>query len=230
MEALLLRLQKDVAARKRPPSESVPLVRLGALFLVGVALAFELGARSVDTSAGWIARAETRASVAGLRDQLDAQRGELDIRQARIDRLERAYQLSSRYGIAADLAMAIEEIALAEGIDTQLAFDLVRVESNFNPRAVSSMGALGLTQLMPATAQILSPGITRQQIFERNTNLRLGFRFFKSLLTYYDGDVRLALLAYNRGPTTVDRLLAAGIDPGNGYASAVMGRRTREVK
>lgn len=223
MEAILLKLQNDVAARKRPRSEVVPLVRMGALIVVAFAIAFELGARSVDTSAGWIARAEARASVISLRDEIDAQRGELDMRQARIDRLENAFQLSSRYGIAADLALEIEDIAMAEGIDPALAFELVRVESRFNPRAVSPVGALGLTQLMPATAQILSPGISRQQIFERETNLRLGFRFFKSLLGYYKGDVRLALLAYNRGPTTVDRLIAAGMDPGNGYASAVLG-------
>ena len=227
MEALLLKLQNDVAARKRPRSEVMPLLRLGAFVVVAFAIAFELGARSVDTSAGWLARAEARASVIGLREQLDAQRGELDMRQARIDRLENAVKLSSRYGIGADLAMEIEDIALAEGVDPEIAFELVRVESRFNPRAVSPVGALGLTQLMPATAQILSPGISRQQIFERETNLRLGFRFFKSLVGYYKGDVRLALLAYNRGPTTVDRLIAAGVDPGNGYASAVMGTRGR---
>lgn len=223
MEALLSRLQDDVAARKQPRPE-MPLMRAGLWILLCSIVAFEIGARSVDSSAGILARAEARANTLGLREQIDRLRGELDMREATLDRLEKAVQLSSRYGIGADLAMEIEDIALAEGIDPQLAFDLVRVESSFNPRAVSPVGALGLTQLMPATAQTLSPGITRQQIFERETNLRLGFRFFKSLVTYYKGDVRLALLAYNRGPTTVDRLLAAGVDPGNGYASAVLGK------
>jgi soluble lytic murein transglycosylase-like protein len=225
VEALLLKLQADVAARKRPRSELWPIARVGAVLLFALFVAYEVGARSVDTSAGWIARAETRERIAILASQVDAQRGEMDIQQARIERLEKAYQLSTRYGIGADLAMAIEDIALAEGIDPQIAFEMVRVESGFNPRAISPVGALGLTQLMPATAQLLSPGISRQQIFERDTNLRLGFRFFNSMLTYYNGDVRLALLAYNRGPSTVDRLLAAGIDPGNGYARAVLGNR-----
>lgn len=224
MEALLTRLQDDVAARKQPRSD-MPLGRVAIWVVVCSALAFELGVRSVDSSAGLLARAEARVSTMGLREQIDRLRGESAMKQATIDRLQRAFDLSTRYGIGADLAMQIEDIALAEGIDTQLAFDLVRVESRFNPNAVSPVGALGLTQLMPATAEALSPGITRQQIFDRETNLRLGFRFFKSLLTYYKGDVRLALLAYNRGPTTVDRLLAAGEDPSNGYASAVLGTK-----
>lgn len=226
MEALLLKLQNDVAARKRPRREVMPTIRLGVLAILSAFVAYEVGARSVDTTAGFIARAEARASVSNLRTDLDAALGQIDIQQARIDRLESAYQLSSRYGIGADLAMAIQDIALAEGVDPKIAFELVRVESGFNPRAVSPVGALGLTQLMPATAQIMSPGISRQQIFERETNLRLGFRFFNNLLTQYKGDVRLALLAYNRGPGTVDRLLAAGQDPGNGYASAVLGTRS----
>lgn len=223
VEALLTRLQNDVEARKQRRPEGPSLLKTGAWVLFFSVIAFEAGARSVDSSAGFLARAEIRANALGLQDLNERLRGELEIQQAAIDRLEKAVQVSTRYGIGADLAMEIEDIALAEGIDPQLAFDLVRVESSFNPRAVSPVGALGLTQLMPATAQALSPGITRQQIFDRRTNLRLGFRFFRTLLTRYDGDVRLALLAYNRGPTTVDRLIAAGLDPGNGYASAVLG-------
>ncbi len=225
VEALLLRLQKDVASRKRPRSEVLPMARNLAVAGLLLGAAYELGARSADDSAGWLARIQMRENLAALSGLVDTQRGEIDMQQTRIERLEKAYQISTRYGIGSDLAMAIEDIALAEGIDPQIAFELVRVESEFNPRAVSPMGALGLTQLMPETARMLHPGITRQQIFDRETNLRLGFRFFRSLMTYYDGDLRLALLAYNRGPTTVDRLLAAGIDPGNGYATAVLGGR-----
>lgn len=224
MEALLLKLQNEVHARKQPKRDFTPAMKIAALVLFAAFLGYEIGARSVDSAAGWIARAETRASISGLRSEMDAQRGQIGIQSARLERMERAYELSSRYGIGADLAIMIHDIALAEDVDPQIAFELVRVESRFNPRAVSPVGALGLTQLMPATAQILSPGISRQQIFERETNLRLGFRFFKSLLGKYDGDVRLALLAYNRGPGTVDRLLAAGQDPSNGYAQAIMGR------
>jgi soluble lytic murein transglycosylase-like protein len=224
MEALLLRLQKDVAARKRAPSDVYPTVRNIGFALLTFFLAYQLGIKS-STTGGLFTAVADATNVIDLSAQIEAQKGEFDILQARIERLEKAYQLSSRYGIGANLAMQIEEVARSEGIEPQLAFDLVRVESEFNHRAVSPVGALGLTQLMPETARLLSPGITRQQIFDPETNLRLGFRFFRSLLNYYHGDVKTALLAYNRGPTIVDRLIANGIDPNNGYAHAVLGPR-----
>lgn len=218
MEALLLKLQNDVAARKRPRSDLLPFARVGVLVLVLFMAAFELGARSATGHGLWSA-GRLHAALAA---QIESHEGEIAIQRAHIERLQRAYDLSSQYGIGADLAIAIAEIADAEGVDTDLAFNLVRVESQFNPRAVSPVGALGLTQLMPETARLLAPGVTREELFDRETNLRLGFRFFRYLLNYYRGDVRLALLAYNRGPNTVDRLLAQGIDPGNGYSRAVL--------
>jgi soluble lytic murein transglycosylase-like protein len=156
--------------------------------------------------------------------RLAAMQGKLDIQSVELERLRRAHAASAKYGIGADLAMTIEEIALAENIDPALAFELVRVESDFNQRAVSPVGALGYTQLMPETAAILVPGITRERIFDRETNLRLGFRFLRGLVNHYHGDIRLALLAYNRGPAKVDQLLAAGIDPANGYTKLVLGK------
>lgn len=224
MQSLILKLQADVDARKRPRTEWWPALRGAALLTVLFFGAFEIGARSVDTTAGWAARADTKDRLLSLNAQVDALEGEMGIKQAQLDRLQRAYDLSTRYGISAELAITIEEIALAENVDPKIAFELVRVESQFNPRAVSPVGAVGFTQLMPATARLLSPGITRSQMFDRETNLRLGFRFFRSLLDYYKGDVRLALLAYNRGPTTVDRIRASGGDPANGYARRVLGR------
>jgi soluble lytic murein transglycosylase-like protein len=132
-----------------------------------------------------------------------------------------------RYGISMELADAIERAARAEGIKTELAFRLVRVESAFKPNAESYAGALGLTQVMPATANYLQPGITRQQLLERDTNLRLGFRYLKDLLAVYDGDEEEALTAYNRGPGTVARIRKQGGDPANGYADLVLGERGR---
>lgn len=126
-----------------------------------------------------------------------------------------------RYNISYELATAIRDAAAREGIDPDLAFRVVRVESEFKERAVSPVGALGLTQLMPATAAEMQPGITREEIFDRDTNLRLGFRYLRWLLRAYDGNVDDALHAYNRGPGTVDRIRARGGDPANGYASKV---------
>jgi soluble lytic murein transglycosylase-like protein len=123
------------------------------------------------------------------------------------ERMVAAY--ARRYGISTELAGAIERAARAERIETELAFRLVRVESAFRPNAVSSAGALGLTQVMPATASYL----------------RLGFRYLRELIAVYDGDQEEALTAYNRGPGTVARIRRTGGDPANGYADLVLGKR-----
>ena len=220
---MIHRLEADVAARKRPRSEWWPVARQMGLIALLFLAAFELGARSADSGAGLTGRLQTHDRLHSLSSRLESVQGKLDIQTLELERLRRAHEASARYGIGADLALSIEEIALSEGIDPKLAFDLVRVESEFNQRAVSPVGALGYTQLMPATAKLLVPGITREGIFDRETNLRLGFRFLRSLINHYHGDIRLALLAYNRGPARVDELLAQGIDPGNGYTRLVLG-------
>ena len=130
---------------------------------------------------------------------------------------------ATRYRIPTEQARQIHEVARAEGIDPELGFRLVRVESGFNPSARSRVGALGLTQLMPSTARWLERGITRGEILEPRTNLRIGFRYLRSLISKYDGDLQLALLAYNRGDGAVDRDLRRGRNPENGYSRAVLG-------
>ncbi|HEX2188403.1 MAG TPA: lytic transglycosylase domain-containing protein [Longimicrobiaceae bacterium] len=223
MQSLLLKLQADVAARKQPRTEIWPAVRGGVLGVLLFAFAFQLGAASTDSEAGWAAEWQQRFVAGDAR--LQTLEGEIDLQKMQIERLERIHGYSAKYGIGADLAASIEEIALAERIDPAVAFELVRVESEFNPRAVSPVGAIGFTQLMPETARRLSPGISRGQIFDRETNLRLGFRFLRILIDKYRGDLHLALLAYNRGPTRVDSLLEAGVNPDNGYSRRVLGRR-----
>jgi soluble lytic murein transglycosylase-like protein len=125
------------------------------------------------------------------------------------------------HGIARDLAVEIHQIALEEGVPPEVAFGLVWVESRYDERAVSSAGARGLTQLMPATALYLEPELDPESLFDRRTNLRLGFRYLRMMLDRYD-DLELALTAYNRGPGTVQRHLAMGIDPANGFDRLVL--------
>jgi soluble lytic murein transglycosylase-like protein len=88
---------------------------------------------------------------------------------------------------------------MREGVDPELAFRLVRLESEFNPHAVSKTGAIGLTQMMPSTAKMFDKTITRDKLFAADVNLKLGMHYLRSLLDMYSGNVRLALLAYNRG-------------------------------
>jgi len=152
-----------------------------------------------------------------LATQLDSARGELELARTQLARASRIIGYSSRYGIDAKLAGSIVDVAQAEGIDPELAFRLVKLESDFNTRATSPVGAVGLTQLMPSTAKFYQKDITVQKLYNPNTNLRIGFRYLRGLVDEYDGNVKTALLVYNRGPAAVAKSRAQGDNPSNGY-------------
>lgn len=160
--------------------------------------------------------------VRSLSHSLEATRGELAVARAQVERANAVMRHSSRYQIPADLAAAIYDIAVSEGIETDVAFRLVKIESGFHPKAMSTKGAIGFTQIQVATARFYEPGLSTDQLFERDVNLRLGFRFLRDLMRRYDGDMELALVAYNRGPGRVEAILLQGGDPSNGYAEAVL--------
>lgn len=162
------------------------------------------------------------SELRALSQQLEATRGELDVARGELERANAVIEYSGRRRIPADLAAAIYDVALSEGIDPDLAFRLVWVESRFNPRARSKVGALGLTQVLPSTARLYEPGLTIAQIYDPETNLRVGFRYLRDLLERYNGNLETALLAYNRGPSKVEGLLSGGKDARNGYAASVM--------
>lgn len=149
--------------------------------------------------------------------------GELELHRLQADRLSKIIHFSSQFDVPADLAGLIYDVAVFEDLDPELGFRLVRVESSFRRDAVSHKGAIGYTQILPSTARWLDPSVKRADLFDPETNLHLGFRYLRYLLDEYRGEVRLALLAYNRGPTTVAGLLSLGLNPSNGYAKAVCG-------
>ena len=138
----------------------------------------------------------------------------------RLRRWHRVYRLAGHYGVATDLAAEIHDIALAEGIEPDLGFRLVRAESEFNERATSPVGAVGLTQVMPGTARYFMRGVSRRHLYERHVNLHVGFRYLRGLVREYKS-LRIALLVYNRGPAAVDAALKRGDDPANGYEELV---------
>jgi soluble lytic murein transglycosylase-like protein len=139
--------------------------------------------------------------------RLEAAEGELALAKVQIERGNAVFKYSSRYQIPADLAASIYDIALSEGIEPDVGFRLVQIESNFKLKALSNAGAVGYTQIQPATAKFYEPGLTEEQLYSSDVNLRLGFRFLKDLLNKYDQDWEIALLAYNRGPARVEAIL-----------------------
>lgn len=191
--------------------------------LAGIALAFVVGAAFASGPDSKAVNLQLRERVRRADSKLKAREGELALARLELTRLNQIVDNSRRYKIPADLASSIYDIALSEGIDPKIAFSLIGVESDFYHKAVSSKGAIGLAQVMPATARALQPGIARSELFDRETNLRLGFRFLRDMISYYDGDLNLALTAYNRGPGVVDKIRKKGGDPSNGYARAVIG-------
>lgn len=147
-------------------------------------------------SAMWAARnaaAEVRGYVAA---QPRTSRASTGIANPNYATLARGYRVS-----AAEIDSAIDQAASKHGVDANLVRALVKVESNFNPNAVSNKGAMGLMQLMPRTAS----GLSVSNPFDPQQNVDAGVRHLRQLLNNFGGDVRLSLAAYNAGEGAVKR-------------------------
>lgn len=95
----------------------------------------------------------------------------------------------------------VEEVAKAHGLDPHLVDLVIRLESGYNPRAVSPKGAKGVMQLMPQTAALY--GV--DNLFDVEENLRGGVRYLRDLLQRFGFDLAKALAAYNAGPKAVEK-------------------------
>ena len=106
----------------------------------------------------------------------------------------------------ASVQSLLDFAAISEGLPPALVRSVARMESGYNPNALSAKGALGLMQLMPATASLLGvePSLADQ-------NAKGGAKYLRKLLVRYKGDAVLALAAYNAGPAAVKKY--GGVPP-----------------
>jgi len=112
-----------------------------------------------------------------------------------------------------DLLPLIHGAAARHGLDRHLVEAVVEAESSGNPRAVSRARAYGLMQVrLPTALDMAGREVTVDELLDPAVNLELGCRYLSRMLARF-GDVRLALMAYNAGPGSVDRWLAEQPDP-----------------
>ena len=153
---------------------------------------------------------EAQARLAALGQSGAAQEAE-DVRAAEALGISTAISRASTSLWGGDklrVMAAIVREARRNGLDPLLVAAVIQVESHFDPFAVSSVGACGLMQLMPPTAQALMPdrSLRAPHLFNPVLNVELGTAYLSQLMGRFDGDLRRALIAYNAGPTAARSL------------------------
>ncbi len=121
---------------------------------------------------------------------------------------------------------AVERVARQVGLDPFLILAVAREESRFDPQAVSPAGAVGLMQLLPATAREMEPDVGFREILDPETNLHLGSRYLAAQLRWF-GDLWLALAAYNAGPGAARRFAARGLGDPDEFVERIPYAETR---
>jgi hypothetical protein len=155
------------------------------------------------------------------------------VRERRLRQLEQ--HLSERMtgldpALHEDLALVILEESEAARLDSLLVLAVIEIESGYDPSAVSSVGALGLMQVLPSTKrrEVAGPGGQADGVDDPVVNVRAGIRYLRRCLDSYP-DLDVALMAYNAGPNRLYGWLQAGAVPGEvrGYARRVLAGQER---
>ena len=115
----------------------------------------------------------------------------------------------------------VEKYAEENNIDPLLIFSIIKAESNFKENAESSSGAVGLMQLMEETAKEIAesmdePILEKEDLKEAETNIKIGIKYYSILQKNYDGNMLLALTAYNAGIGNVNTWIKNGIIKSDG--------------
>jgi len=136
---------------------------------------------------------------------------------------------------ANEIADALQDSCLEFGVEPKLMLALIYVESSGNPKAISKVGAIGLTQIMPATGEQIAeelgvPWTSREMLFDIKLNIRFGTYYMRKLLDRFDGEHIPAVASYNWGPTSIARRMRKGQAVPTGYASKVLRTRERALR
>ncbi len=161
-------------------------------------------------------------------DQLGGQREQIVALQQRLHILEAVEAMQSNLTPEEEVHLTHQVLYYGEEheLDPLLILSVIRAESHFSAKAVSPMGAMGIMQVMPATARFITeqrgwtwPGQNR--LFDPSFNIRLATSYLSDLLQKF-GSVEEALIAYNCGEGTMQELRASGLPLPRSYARSVM--------
>jgi len=126
--------------------------------------------------------------------------------------------------LAETVTLAVENASAEFDLNPWLLVSLIRIESMGDPSAVSKVGAVGLTQIMPVTGKEIASDLelAEYDLYDPATNVRMGAYYLGQLLERFEGSERAALAAYNYGPTAVSRMLRNGEPIPKVYASKIL--------
>ncbi len=115
----------------------------------------------------------------------------------------------------------VEKYCIENDLDKYMVYSIIKAESNFNPNVKSQSDAIGLMQLLEETANeraniIEDNNVTEEDLYDPETNIKLGTSYYAYLLKHYNGNNVLALTAYNAGMGNVDTWIKTGVIKSDG--------------